>query len=51
MRAVSILSVADPAAWEGLSVEAYLEGSPSDTERIVADESGLLDALQGSRAL
>ncbi|MDG1482031.1 MAG: hypothetical protein P8R54_20740 [Myxococcota bacterium] len=51
MRAVSILSVADSASWEGLSVEAYLEGSPSDTERIVADESGLLDALQGSDQL
>jgi hypothetical protein len=51
VRAVTILSVADPAAWADLAIEAHLEGSVEDTERIVTDEPGLLDALAASERL
>jgi hypothetical protein len=51
LRAVSVLSVADPAAWSSLSIEAFLEGSAADTRRVVADEDGLLAALEASGRL
>ncbi len=46
MRAVSVLSVADHSSWALLDVEAFVAGTPEDSEREVTSERGLLDALE-----